>query len=156
MIVERGGYCRFSAILPICAAGVLFPGCSGAFDDLPRQPVAGRVFFEGRPLAHGTIMFYPEEISTKAHETVAAGNSIVDGWFSIARNRGLVAGKYNVSISSEKHEKRQARIEREASPGKPPPHAEERIPLRFNNKTELEVEITEGGIKELKIELPAN
>jgi hypothetical protein len=156
MIVDGGGYWRFWAILPICAAGILLPGCSGATDDLPRQPVAGRVFVGGRPIAHGTIMFYPEEVSTKQHERVASGDSIVDGWFSIARNKGLVPGKYSISISSEKQEKRQERIEREASPGKPHPHAEETIPLRFNGKTELEVEIKEGGIKELKIELPAS
>ena len=140
--------------------GFLFSGCSGAFDDLPRQPVAGRVLFNGRPLPHGMIMFYPLEMSTKDHERVAAGVSIVNGWFSIGRDiKDWCAGKYSVSISSEKEERRMGSgSNARRAPGKPPPPAEHarKIPLRFNNKTELEVSVKEGGIKELKIELPAS
>ncbi len=156
MISGRGGYWRFWAIVPLVAAGTLLPGCSMAIDELPRQPISGRVLFDGKPLPHGMIMFYPEEMSTRAHERVEAGSAITRGWFSVPREKGPVPGKYKISVTSEKELKRQARIEREASPAPPPPPVshQEIIPERFNAKTELEIEIKEGGIVELKIELP--
>ena len=83
MIDNRGEYSRFwSRFAAALRPGLSLPGCSGASDDLPRQPLAGRVLLDGKPLAHGTIMFYPEEVSTKQHETVPTGNTIVNGWFS--------------------------------------------------------------------------
>jgi hypothetical protein len=148
-------YRRFLAALPLVAAGIGLPGCSGSTDDLPRQPIAGRVLWSGQPLPHGMIMFYPEELSTKEHERVASGNRIVNGWFSITRDRGPVPGRYTVSVSSEKEEVHRSRIEREASPGNAPIPEKEKIPARFNSDTVLEIEIKEGGIKELKIDLPA-
>ena len=154
MMRGRGGYWRFWAIVPMVAAASFLPGCSAAIDDLPRQPIAGRVIFDGRPLPHGTIMFYPEEVSTREHERVEAGSDITSGWFSVPREKGPVLGKYKISVTSQKEVKRSAKIEREASPAPPPPVAEERIPARFNIRSELEIEIKDGGIKELKIELP--
>ena len=114
MVDNRGGYLRFWSILALVAAGIALPGCSGAGDGLPRQPLAGRVLLDGQPLSHGMIMFYPEEASTKQHETVPSGNSIVNGWFSIPRNKGPVPGKYKIAVSSEKIVKR-----RLARTGKP-------------------------------------
>lgn len=88
MIDNRGGYSRFWSILALATAGIALPACSGTSDDtLPRQPLAGRVLLDGKPLSHGTIMFFPEEVSTKQHETVPSGNTIVNGWFSIPRKR---------------------------------------------------------------------
>jgi hypothetical protein len=155
MKVGRRGYMRFLAVLPLAAAGIGLSGCSGSTDDLPRQPVAGRVLFNGQPLPHGMILFYPEETSTKEHERVPSGNTIVKGWFSISRDRGPVPGKYKVSVSSDKPDAHRTRIEREASPGNAPLPEKEKIPARFNAETVLEIEIKEGGIKELKLDLPA-
>jgi hypothetical protein len=155
MKVGGRGYTRFLAVLPLVAVGIGLPGCSSSADDLPRLPIAGRVLFAGLPLQHGMIMFYPEQISTKEHERVAAGSSIVNGWFSIPRDRGPVPGKYTVSVTSDKEEVHRSRIEREASPGNAPPPVAEKIPAKFNSGTVLKIEIKEGGIKELKFDLPA-
>jgi hypothetical protein len=156
MIDNRGGYSRFWSILALVAAGIALPACSGAGDGLPRQPLAGRVLLDGKPLSHGMIMFYPEEVSTKEHERVPSGNSIVNGWFSIPRDKGPVPGKYKIAVSSEKIVKHPARTDREDTPAEPHPPAEEIIPARFNSDTELEVEIKEGGIKELRIDLQSS
>jgi hypothetical protein len=156
MFDDRGGYSRLWKILALFAAGIALAGCSGASDNLPRQPLAGRVLLDGKPLSHGTIMFYPEEVSTRQHETVPSGNAIVNGWFFIPRDKGPVPGKYKIAVSSEKRAKHPTRTDREDSPGNMEPPAEEAIPARFNANTELEVEIKEGGIKELRIELQSS
>ena len=156
MIDNRGGYSRFWSILALVAAGIALPACSGTSDDLPRQPVAGRVLLDGKPLSHGTIMFYPEEVSTKEHETVPSGNTIVHGRFSIPREKGPVPGRYKIAVSSEKMMKHPSRTDREENPAEPHSPADESIPARFNANTELEVEIKEGGIKELRIDLQSS
>ena len=153
MIVGRTGYRQFWALLPLVAAGLLSPGCSSSRDDLPRQPVAGTVIFNGKALPYGTIMFYPEERATK-DGPVPSGASIKNGWFSIPRGDGLVPGMYTIAISSEKkHLKPMPRTDREISPTAAKEPAEEQIPAKFNSKSELEIEIKEGGIKDLRIEL---
>src|SRR6476646_606329 len=71
------------------------PGC-GASDELPRQAVSGTVTFAGKPLEAGLIMFLPEgaEVATQG------GGPLVAGKYAIARDAGLVPGKYKVTISS--------------------------------------------------------
>ena len=121
MMRGRGGYWRFWAIVPMVAAASFLPGCSAAIDDLPRQPIAGRVIFDGRPLPHGTIMFYPEEVSTREHERVEAGSDITSGWFSVPREKGPVLGKYKISVTSQKEVKsrREDRAGGESRPAAP-------------------------------------
>ncbi len=156
MIGKRVGYMRFWRILPLVALGIALPACSGGSDDLPRQPVAGRVFLDGKPLSHGTIMFYPVELSTKQHERVPSGDSIKNGWFSIPRENGPVPGLYKIAVCSEKVAKHPSRTDREDSPGEVHAPAEEAIPKRFNADTVLDVEIKQGGIKELRIDLQSS
>jgi hypothetical protein len=156
MIGKRAGHLRFWRILPLAALGIALPACSGSSDDLPRQPVAGRVFLDGKPLSHGTIMFFPAELSTKEHERVATGDSIKNGWFSIPREKGPVPGLYKIAVSSEKVVKHASRTDREESPGEVHPPAEETIPNRFNGSSELDIEIKDGGIKELRIDLQSS
>ena len=52
--------------------------------------------------------------------------------------------------------KHPARSDREDTPAEPRSPAEETIPRGFNADTELEVEIKEGGIKELRIDLQSS
>jgi len=133
------------------AGALAAPGCSGSHDELPRQPVAGTVLLDGHRLANGTIMFYPEQLHHRNAASTSAGDVIVDGRFSIPREKGPAPGAYKISISGAK--KKSPRTDRVPSPGQAQPSAAEIIPVRFNSETELLVEIPEGGIKELKIEL---
>src|SRR5262249_32721442 len=71
-------------------------GCGGAPDDLPRQPVYGRVRLNGEPLAQGTIQFQPDGGPRAA--AISGGALIQDGSYSIPRDQGLVPGHYKVSI----------------------------------------------------------
>ncbi len=145
------GHRRFWVTGWFIAAGLAAPGCSSSHDELPRQPVAGIVLLDGHRLAHGTILFFPEQLHHRNAASTSAGDVIVDGRFSIPRDKGPTAGAYKISISGAKG--RPPRTDRVPSPGQAEPSAAEIIPVRFNSETELLVEIPEGGIKELKIEL---
>ena len=77
----------------IVVMGLGAAGCSGdsPTDNLPRQPIAGLVLVDGRPLRKGSILFFP------AHHpvwgaTVSGGSMINDGRFSIPWDKGLVPG----------------------------------------------------------------
>jgi hypothetical protein len=153
MILGRSVCWWFSCILPLVAAGIASPGCSVSGEDSSRQPLAGRVLFEGKPLAHGTIMFFPEDPPTKEHESVMSGSVIRNGRFSIPSAKGLLPGKYKISVSSQKKAEQEKESGGKSSPGRAEPAAIEEIPERFNAKTELEIEIKEERIKELRIDL---
>ena len=73
----RPGLCAVA--IPIILATA---GCSG--DDLQRQPVAGFVYLDDRPLSDGLIIFYPVENSKFAIVT-NGGAMIKNGYFSIPR-----------------------------------------------------------------------
>ena len=67
----------------------------GGCDNGPvRHKVSGTITFEKKPLKNGTITFYPESTGTQA------GTVIADGKYLIPRDKGLLPGKYRVSISS--------------------------------------------------------
>ena len=55
----RRGRCS-CGLLGMLAVTALAPvGCGGAADNLPREPIAGTVTFNGGPLKTGTIQFVP-------------------------------------------------------------------------------------------------
>jgi len=86
---------RIAGLLPLLAmAGLAAPGCGSREDNLPRQPIAGTVTFDGAPLKAGTIQFYP----ATEKEGIAAGGFVVDGQFKVAQKEGPVPGKYSVMI----------------------------------------------------------
>lgn len=81
---------RIAAILVLTGA----VGCSRT-DDLPRQPVWGRVSFDGAPLDKAWIEFRPDGEGG----VTAAGTQILGGSYSIPLAEGLIPGKYRVAIN---------------------------------------------------------
>jgi hypothetical protein len=166
MIYERW-FRHLPARAGIVVIGLAALGCSNnsAEDTHLRQPVAGLVLVDGRAMPRGSILFFP------AHHpvwgaTVSAGDVIHDGRFSIPWEKGLSPGYYRIAISAEGKHRRPSEPKTEASKTKDsktdlpkiePPKTEltrdEMIPIRFNVETELEVEVKEGGIQNLKIEI---
>ena len=143
-------YSRLAAQLGfvLILIGLSAGGCLGnaAIDNLPRQPVAGLVLLDGRPLPRGSILFFAGHHPVFG-TAVAAGTLIQNGRFSIPGDKGLVPGRYRIAISEigPHHD--------HLAPLNPEFVADEAIPNRFNIQTELEVEVKEGGIKQLKIEV---
>jgi len=136
----------------LVALVLLLTGCYGSGDGLPRQPVAGTVLVDGRRLEYGSIMFYPED-SIKRDDRAVTGDVIVNGRFSIPRERGPSVGLHKIVVDIETKKRQKSRTELDPGPETAQPVVAEHLPPRFNTQTELEVEIKEGGIKNLKLEL---
>jgi hypothetical protein len=70
-------------------------------DGLPkRAPVSGKVTYNGTPLAHATINFYPEQ----SGERVSVGETDEKGEFTVwcyEKGDGAVLGKHKVGIRKE-------------------------------------------------------
>jgi hypothetical protein len=128
----------------LAAIGLAAAGCSATSNDPPpRQPIAGIVLMDGRPLENGTILFFPAGHSI-LESPVVTGDTIKNGRFALPRDKGLAKGKYRIVISCER---RVAKPIRDSAGGE----LEELIPRKFNRDTELAVEVKEGGIKELRV-----
>lgn len=130
----------------LVVAGFVLPGCGGGGGKtIDRHPVNGQVTLDGAPLDQGAIRFEP---FGEVKERTAAGSPITNGAYDIPKAGGLPPGKYTVSITSS-----------EAAAALPSDPAEamnaagkmqakpERIPPRYNQNTELVVEIKSGANK---------
>jgi hypothetical protein len=148
---------RFTHVLVFTAVGLAAAGCSGSGDELPREPVSGKVTLDGQALADGAIQFMPATSATGEKTAVAqpGGATIKNGQFSIPRETGLVPGSYNVAINAAE---RGAEQTKPAGPGTGQKGAKGRvpnelIPAKYNAQTVLTVEIKKGGASDLKFDL---
>jgi hypothetical protein len=133
MKVPQGGMTLIAGIL------LFSPGCWGSGDNLPREPVSGKVLFGGQPLDRGRILFYPVDTATG---TPTSG-LIQGGSFSIGRDAGPVPGDYKVTISSPT-----SNLPTPAK-GQGLPDAtaleEERIPPQYNADSQLTAKVAKGA-----------
>jgi hypothetical protein len=135
---------RFSLLLALAAAGSMAAGCSQSSDELPREAVSGTVTLDGEPLANGSIQF-----SSDGGAGPGGGSPVKDGQFSIARELGLVPGKYRVAINAA-GKRNQTKAD---EPGKRSGFAPELIPAKYNSQTTLSAEVKKGGSSDLKYDL---
>jgi hypothetical protein len=121
-------------------------GC-GEPNPLGRRAVQGAVTFQGKPVDYGMISFQPEDLQ----HGVSSGAMIQDGKYQIKVSQGLPPGSYLVMISSPDRSK----IEKvEGPPGDERSLAVERIPLKYNVKTTLKLEVPKArGTHEANFEL---
>jgi hypothetical protein len=99
-----------------------------------RLPVRGTVTLDGAPLTQGVISFQPAA-TTAGH---SSGSSISHGSYAIASARGLLPGKYLVTISASKPT---GRMSVDPMSGG---QAAELAPVAFADKQPLEVTIAAG------------
>ena len=124
-------------------ATTLFPlllfsmGC-GPENKLGRLPVAGMVRLDGEPLDRGTILFAPDRLNSAKPGGVSSGAQIEDGKYSIAEHKGLTPGSYAARVYSSDEE---AELVEPQVPGPGIKTVRERIPARYNLRTELKLEI---------------
>jgi hypothetical protein len=107
----------------------LLTGCSHT----DRCGFSGNVTLDGEPVDRGSISFASKSKESRSR----SGSRIKMGKFEVSAEKGLLPGKYSVRITSP-------------TPSVPTPGAPgylglstpvERIPPKYNMKTELEVEI---------------
>ncbi len=106
-------------------------GCNSSVPDM-----TGEVRFDGKPINGGDITFVPTGEAGKALPT---GAKIENGQYIIPGDRRPSPGKHRVEVSWRKKTGRKV-------PSADPPNmmdeVKEVIPLKYNKKSTLEVEIT--------------
>ncbi len=127
------------------------PGCSG--EDLPRQPVSGFVTLDGRPLASGVIIFYPDHEDNDFASV--NGGSHDQGWLlldsPLVRTRSRPLPRRDQSRRDSDR-----RRESEKSPRTTPAVAKEVVPAKYNSETDLTIEIKDTAIKEVTFHLDSH
>ena len=138
---------RFAWLMAIGISAIVSGGCSGEGDDLPREPIAGKVTLDGKPLEHGTIRFEPA--SMQGTSTVV-GAMIDGGSYSVPRAQGPVPGEYLVAINSTSD----APAADEA-PGavKKLIATKDLVPEKYNAKSELKAHVKKGEDNTVNFEL---
>lgn len=122
-------------------------GCSGEVDDLPREPISGKVTLDGKPIEHGTIRFDP---AARQGTSTIAGAMIDGGSYSVPRPQGPVPGDYLVTINSTA----------DASKADEAPGAVKKliatrdlVPEKYNARSELKAQVKKGGDNTINFEL---
>jgi hypothetical protein len=121
---------RLLAVLPL----LLAPACS----DSSTATLDGTVTLDGEPLAEGSVRFVPTDPSKGG----TAGAAIKDGKFSAQ----VPVGELRVEISAPKVVGKRKAYDTPDSPTVDV--VEERIPDRYNTRSELKVTIKKGSQKE--------
>lgn len=119
-------------------------GCGGS----SRQEITGEVQLKGRPIEDGIIRFEPLD-----GQATGEGASILNGKYTIPRDKGLLPGKYRVSIYAGDGRSGAG----DASPDSP--HAgkrpgQERVPPEFNEKSTQVKEVTRAGPNKFDFHIP--
>lgn len=121
-------------LLSVAVLALTGLGCSSASD---RSPVQGAVSYNGEPVDDGGIAFMPEGENASLFR---ATGEIRDGRYDLDSKRGPYPGKYRVEIYWNKKTGRQAK----SSSGATRDERKQAIAVKYNERTELNVEITPG------------
>lgn len=120
--------------LPTALFALAATGCGSLVSS--GYSASGTVTWKGQPLDQGSIQFVPV-----ADQGTMVGTEVRDGRYALPNPPGLAVGSYHVRINSRSG----------VDPSAPPdmhlanPGSKERIPTRYNEKTELTAEVNGGG-----------
>lgn len=103
-----------------------------------RHAVSGGVQIDGRPLSHGSIRF----LSTADSRWIGSAAEVVNGEYEISEEDGLNVGKYQVCISGVGLEES---YRANCKGGAAMADLKDCVPARFNQESELMVEVTKDG-----------
>ncbi len=123
------------------AYGLILLFCIGCSEG-ELASVSGSVTFAGKEVPHGTLRFFPIE-GTPGN---GAGAEIKDGRFEIAeeiaQEKGMMAGKYRVSVSASRKTGRKRR--NPEGDGSMMEEVKSYIPEKYNLRSGLIVELQSG------------
>ncbi len=142
--IERWIRSGAPCFLLVTAVMSLVAGC----DSQQQLPVYGEVRFEGQPVEVGQIAFYP---SSQLAGSPAASD-ISNGAFVFPGSEGLRPGKYRVHITAFRKPKSNESV----FAGIPLELPEQYIPTKFNDATNLEVEVQLNGNNHFEFNLAAD
>ena len=126
----------YKHIMYVCfatGAFVVAAGCGGVED----SRLSGQVTLDGKPLAVGRVTLVP------LGKGGTASGAITDGYYEVQSKASFRPGKYLVRISSRQPTGRKLKHP-EAATGEID-EMREVIPTRYNERSELSIEIANGG-----------
>jgi hypothetical protein len=137
---------RWPAILALFLFTGSISGCGPGTDG--RVKAAGEVMLDGTPLDNGTIELHP-----KSPGGTMTGGMINNGKFEILAEEGPKPGSYEVRVFAASGAGASANTSEPPGPESQAKAPAERIPPRFNVKSELTTEIGANGEEALKFEV---
>jgi hypothetical protein len=128
----------------VLLALVALCGCGGPYKV---APVSGKVTLDGKPLAKATVTFAP--MATKENQSpgpTSHGGTDADGRFTLSLSTapptpGSVVGKCRVYISTILSDP----VTDDRDAGGPVKRVRDKVPDRYNKKTELVFDVPAGG-----------
>jgi len=138
------------ALLLVLAAAFPAGGCGD--DARGLRAVSGTVTLKGTPVEVGMIDFIPAAGTSGGGTYTKSGAVIADGKYEIPKEKGLVPGKYKVSISApDKHHK----LGGDELPGPTSSRTSKNlIPPEYNLRTKLEVDVKKEGPNTIDFAIP--
>ncbi len=109
-------------------------GAGGCGPRSNRRQISGTVTLDGQPVDRGNIEFAP----ISAEQPSASGAMVIAGKYTIPPRSGLAPGKYTVRIYWP------VPLPADQSPNAPRVVPRERVPAKYNVRSELTVEVRPG------------
>lgn len=129
----------------VSAATLVFSGCGGSADPLNRQAISGEVTLGEKPLDNGSISFEPQDLTTGR----PGGATILEGKFALDSQRGLPPGTYTVRVNSA-----DSVTEAVGEPGESRLLPKERVPAKWNSKSEQTITVVDGEENTFQFAIP--
>ncbi len=124
---------RSASSWSLLIALVAILGCNGS--DSGRASISGKVTFDGEPVKMGQISFEPQG---QGRIGIA---QIIDGAYQMPPQQGPTPGKYTVRITADRPTGKPAQTPPPAT-GRPTGESyEQYIPAKYNERSELSVDI---------------
>ncbi|MHC2069228.1 DUF4198 domain-containing protein [Bremerella sp. T1] len=122
---------------------------SGCFGSDKVVPVSGVVTLDGEPLSGAVVGFEPIAVEGQLEAGYGSyAKTDEDGRYqllSLKKEDGALVGRHRVSVSTV--------VGREGPNGEILGLTKERVPSRYNNDTELVIEVPPGGTDQANLEL---
>lgn len=123
---------QFLFTLALCIA---LTGCGTGGESLPElADVSGIVTIDGAPLTNAKVIFEPQNASDKSKGKASSATTQSDGSYTLEYNSdvsGASLGKHNVIVMKLSDNPEEA--------------GKQLVPSKYNEKTELTAEVTEGS-----------
>ena len=147
----RRHHFRFTVVIVL---GLSLVGCGGAPEKAVREKTvaaSGVVLFQGKPLEHCLVTFFPND-----QKRPAGGRTDASRRFTLGTNEpqdGAVPGMHKVTVVYAGPEKEVTPGEEPVEQEAPPPKVV--LPAKYAKleSTDLSIEVPAGGSADLKIEL---
>jgi hypothetical protein len=131
----------------VAACFCLLIGCGGD-PEVRLGALAGKVTWQGKPVATGRIAFFP----IGSADAVGSSAEIRDGSYSLPVSTGLSAGTYRVEIVSERPTGKQI-PDFDGAPGAMKDEIINELPAKFNSRSKLTLDFDPDVNHEKNFEL---